>query len=269
VAVTLRVFRYFPQNTRRFAFMFPDWNQAVDAAREISQGEFGMPSILRVSDPEETDVALRMYGLHQGLAGAFLAASRRLPGKRCLVMGQAEGAGRFAAEVARSVREVCRRHRGLHLTAHPMNRWYHGRFSDPYMRDVLNDYGILIDTLESGVTWEGIHTLHQGVRSFIKSFPNTICMTHASHFYAQGTNLYFIVITRMQELSAFRNFQQGIVAKILECGGSLSHHHGVGRLMGPFMERHLGPEQMAVLKALKTHFDPHGIMNPGGTLGLD
>ena len=39
--------------------------------------------------------------------------------------------------------------------------------------------------------------------------------------------------------------------------------------MAPFMENHLGKEQMAVLKALKRHFDPNAIMNPGGTLGLD
>ena len=50
---------------------------------------------------------------------------------------------------------------------------------------------------------------------------------------------------------------------------TLSHHHGVGRMFAPWLERHLGPEQMAVLRALKAHFDPDGIMNPGGVLGLD
>jgi len=49
----------------------------------------------------------------------------------------------------------------------------------------------------------------------------------------------------------------------------LSHHHGVGRMMGPLMDAHLGDEQMEVLRALKRHFDPNNIMNPGGQLGLD
>jgi len=40
-------------------------------------------------------------------------------------------------------------------------------------------------------------------------------------------------------------------------------------MIGALMERHLGSEQMAVLRALKRHFDPHDIMNPGGQLGLD
>ena len=94
-------------------------------------------------------------------------------------------------------------------------------------------------------------------------------MTHASHFYPQGTNLYFIFITPMGDLDEFRRFHRGIIRRIAAAGGSLSHHHGVGRLMGPYLEDQLGPDQMAVLRAVKRHFDPHGIMNPGGTLGLD
>jgi len=39
-------------------------------------------------------------------------------------------------------------------------------------------------------------------------------------------------------------------------------------MIGPWMAKHLGDQQMNVLRAVKNHFDPHGIMNPGGTLGL-
>ncbi len=157
----------------------------------------------------------------------------------------------------------------MSLTGYPAKRWEHGRYTDPYMREDLNDYGILIDTLESGVTWDNLHRLHQGVREFIKARPRTICMTHASHFYPQGTNLYFIFIARMDDVEEYREFQAGIIDRIERHGGSLSHHHGVGRMLAPWMERHLGTVQMDVLRALKRHFDPKGTMNPGGTLGLD
>jgi alkyldihydroxyacetonephosphate synthase len=50
-------------------------------------------------------------------------------------------------------------------------------------------------------------------------------------------------------------------------GGSPSHHHGVGRLMAPWIERFLGKEEMDVLRALKRHFDPRAIMNPGHPFG--
>jgi alkyldihydroxyacetonephosphate synthase len=247
--------------------MFPDFHSAAMAAREISQGRFGMPAILRISDPEETDVALQMYGLEGGVLDRFMKLRGLNKEKRCLLMGQSEGEKSFAVNVFSRAKKICRKNRGIYLTGYPMKKWYNGRFSDPYMRDALNDYGILIDTLECSVTWEMLHDLHRKVRETIKANPHTICMTHASHFYAQGTNLYFIFITKMSDVETFRTYQHAIIDSIESAGGSLSHHHGAGKMMAPWMERHLGREQMDLLRAIKTHLDPNGIMNPGG-LGL-
>ena len=49
----------------------------------------------------------------------------------------------------------------------------------------------------------------------------------------------------------------------------MSHHHGIGKMFGPWLEGSLGKNEFAIIKALKKHFDPDNIMNPGGTLGLD
>ena len=56
VEVTMKIFRYMPENRQRFSFMYPTWGAAVNASREIMQSEFGKPAIYRISDPEETDV---------------------------------------------------------------------------------------------------------------------------------------------------------------------------------------------------------------------
>ena len=267
VAVTMKVFSYNPENSKAFTFIFPDFEKAAKAARQICQGEFGMPSILRISDAEETDVAMKMYGLKEGIIDKFMGFKNLKPGQRCLLMGKTDGEKNFSKNVAKQVKKICKKNQGLSLTGYPMKKWYKGRFSDPYMRDALNDFGVLIDTLESSVTWDNIHNLHKQVRAYIKSFPHTICMTHASHFYSQGTNLYFIFITKMKNIDEFKTFQQGIIERIEANKGSLSHHHGIGRMMAPWMEKHLGKEQMDVLISIKKHFDPNGIMNPGG-LGL-
>ena len=188
---------------------------------------------------------------------------------RALCIGAAEGEKQFARHVKKRIKQVCSAHGAMYISSYPAKKWEHGRYSDPYMREDLNDYGVLIDTLETGVTWDNLHQVHQEVRAHIKAAGHTICMTHASHFYPQGTNLYFIFMTRMMDIDAFRQFQRGVIDKIEENGGSLSHHHGVGKMMAPWMTRHLGKGQLAALKALKQHFDPNNIMNPGGTLGLD
>ena len=268
VEVTMKIFRYTPENCARFSFMFPTWKSAVDASREIMQSEFGKPAIFRISDPEETDRGLKLYGMPSFLEPVFALRGFK-PMQRCLCMGNVEGDRDYTRMVARKIKRIARKHDAMYLTGYAARKWEKTRYTEPYMREDLGDYGILIDTLEAGVTWDNLHRLHEGVRTYIKSRPNTMCMTHASHFYPQGTNLYFIFIACMNDPEEYRKFQHGIIDNIQKHGGSLSHHHGVGRMIGPWMETHLGQEQMAVLRALKQHFDPHNIMNPGGVLGLD
>lgn len=269
VSAVMKVFRHMPENTRRFAYIFPSWEAAVDAAREISQGEFGMPSVFRISDPEETAVALKLYGVEGSPLEKIIQWRGLKPMQRCLFIGQADGQADFTRVVKRNVKKICRRQKGLNITGYPVKKWAHGRYTDPYLRDSLGDYGIVIDTLETTVNWNNLHQVHQAVRSFIKERPRTVCMTHSSHFYPQGTNLYFIFIAAMKSVEEYRTFQHGIIDRIEQSGGSLSHHHGVGKMIGPWMERYLSSTEMGALRALKNYFDPNGIMNPGGTLGLD
>jgi alkyldihydroxyacetonephosphate synthase len=180
-----------------------------------------------------------------------------------------EGDKDYAKLVKRKLTRIAKKHGAISLGWYAPKKWEKTRYTEPYMREDLGDYGILIDTLEAGVTWDNLHRLHEGVHAYIKSRPDIMCMTHASHFYPQGTNLYFIFIAHMRDADDYRAFQSGIFDQIQKFGGSLSHHHGVGRMIGPWMENHLGKEQMAVLRTLKKHFDPNNIMNPGGVLGLD
>ncbi len=267
VEVTMKIFRYMPENRQRFSFMYPTWEAAVDASRDIMQSEFGKPAIYRISDPEETDRGLKLYGM-PGFLDAFLVHRGFLPMQRCLCLGNVEGDWDYTRLVARKIKRIAAKYGAIYLTGYAARKWEHTRYTEPYMREDLNDYGILIDTLEASVTWDKLHRLHEGVRTYIKSRPDTMCLTHASHFYPQGTNLYFIFIARM-DVDEYVTFQSGIIDQMVKYGGALSHHHGVGRLLAPWMESHIGPEQMAVLRAVKRHFDPRGIMNPGGQLGLD
>jgi alkyldihydroxyacetonephosphate synthase len=269
VELTMKIFRYMPENRKRFGFIFPSWESAVNAGREISQGEFGFPSVFRISDQEETDIGLKLYGIDGTPLDSYMKLRGYKPMERCLFIGAADGEKRFAKNVKRNVKKICRQYGGMSLTGYATRRWEPGRYKDPYLREDLQDYGIMIDTLESGVTWDNIHNLHQGVRKFVKKRPRTICMTHCSHFYPQGTNLYFIFIARMDDIGEYIKFQEGIIEAIYKHGGSLSHHHGVGKMIAPWMEKHLGKEQMDVLRTLKNHFDPRNIMNPGGQMGLD
>lgn len=267
--VTMKIFNYRPEDRQRFAYIFPSWEDAVNASRNIMQGEFGVPAVYRISDPEETEQGLRLKGFNDGLLDKFLRRRGFEPMRRSLCIGTVEGHRSYAVNVKKQVARIAKAHGAMSLTSYATKQWEHGRYNDVHLREDLLDYGIILDTLETGVTWDNLLHLHKTVRAFVKERPGTCCLTHASHFYPQGTNLYFIFMIKPKDDQEFFKFRSDIVARIVENGGSVSHHHGIGRMFAPFMEQHLGREQMEVLRALKRHFDPNNIMNPGGTLGLD
>jgi alkyldihydroxyacetonephosphate synthase len=267
--VTLKVFRLTAENRRPFSYIFPDWESAREAVREIMQCEAGHPSVIRLSDPEETDVALKLYSVEGTILDTMINALGYKPMERCLLLGWTEGERRFARNLKRVIGKIARRYRGMTLTGYPAKKWEHGRFRDPYMRDALQDYGIVIDTMECGVTWNNMEAVHAGVREFAKSRPDTICMTHLSHAYPQGANLYFIFVGKFESKEEYREYQYGIFDNIREHGASMSHHHGVGKMTAMWVEDSIGPQRMELFRAIKRHFDPDNIMNPGGTVGLD
>jgi alkyldihydroxyacetonephosphate synthase len=269
VEATMKIFRHMPENRQRFSLMFKSWDQAVEASREIMQGEFGLPAVFRISDPEETEIGLKLAGLNDTVFDRFMRIRGFKPMERCLCIGTAEGEKGQAKHIRRMALRIARAHGAMSLTGQGTKQWERGRYSDVHMRDDLFDYGIIIDTLETGVTWDNLQRVYEAVRSFAKRRPQTLCTTHCSHFYPQGTNLYFIFILRPESDEEFFQFRSGAMDRMVESGGSISHHHGIGKMFAPWMGTYLGKEQMEVLRALKRHFDPNNIMNPGGTLGLD
>ena len=267
--VTLRVFRYLPKNRLRFSYLFPSWTSAQHAVREIMQAEAGRPSVFRLSDPEETDVALKLYGVERPLLNALLGWWGLKPGQRCLLLGATEGERGYARNVRQQVARIARSHGALASSGLVTRSWEHGRFQDPYMREDLQDFGIMTDTLECAVTWDNLERVHREVRAVCKARPRTICMTHLSHCYPQGANLYFIFIAHLSSTDEYLAYQSSILDAIRQNGAALSHHHGIGRMTAPWLEGQLGSATMELFRAIKHHLDPKGLMNPGGTLGLD
>jgi alkyldihydroxyacetonephosphate synthase len=269
ISATLKIFKYLPENHQKFSFIFKNWEDAKEAAREIMQGQFGYPSVFRLSDPEETDVAMKLYGVEDTIIDKILKFRGFNPMERCLMLGFTEGEKNFSKLVKKNIKKICKKYKAMYTTGYITSSWEKGRFRDPYLREDLGDFGIMIDTLECSVNWENMEKVHTGVRKFCHSRPNTICMTHISHFYPQGANLYFIFIAKMEEEEEYLEYQYGILDNIQKYGASMSHHHGIGKMTAPWLESYIGENQMDLFKNLKNYFDPNNIMNPGGTLGLD
>ncbi len=267
--VTLRVFRYMPENRVRFSYMFKNWEIAQEAAREMMQCEAGNASVFRLSDHEETDIMMRLYGVDQSPLAKLFKLKGLKPMEKCLFLGFTDGEKGFSRNVAKNIRKIAQKYKGMNLTGMVTKAWEKGRFNDPYLRDSMQDFGIMTDTLECSVNWSNMQEVYEKVRAYCKSRPNTVCTTHMSHVYPQGANLYFIFIAKMNEIDDYKSYHSGILDAIQSSGAAMSHHHGIGKMFGPWLEGQLGKNEYQIIKVLKNHFDPDNIMNPGGTLGLD
>lgn len=260
--LTVKIFRFMPENRRYFGYIFPDWPAAVDFAREVCQGQFGLPAVFRISDAVETEHGFRMYP--QGRAVEWgLARLGCAPGKRCICLGTTEGERDFARLVAGKVGRTARRFGGLSITGRQARKWERDRYTSYLIAEAVSDYDIIMDTVETPVKWDNLHRIHDAVLARAAAVPGSFCMSHMSHFYPYGTNLYFIFAVKGQ-LADYVAYRDGLIEAMVSAGGSPSHHHGVGRLMSPWLPRFLGAGELAALRALKDHFDPHGVMNPGG-----
>ena len=113
----------------------------------------------------------------------------------------------------------------------------------------MGDYGLMLDTLECSVNWDNFTNVYENVRRFCKSRPDTICMTHMSHFYPQGANLYFIFEAKMNDLDEYLEYQRGIMDNIQKYGAAMSHHHGIGKMTAPWLEAQIGKNQMDIYRA--------------------
>lgn len=271
VEVTMKIRKFKPENTSYASFVFKNFESAVEAMRVAMQGGIGLPHLYRISDPEETDVAFKTKGFEGTAADKFLNALGYKSGNRCLMFVAIEGDKAYTRQVKKSISKINKKLGGFAIGAKPTRKWLEQRYSSAYMRDPLMDIGIMTDTIETAVMWDNLIPLWKAVRIYLKSREKTVVMVHISHVYENGANLYFTFLSPMKkgdELNEYIEYHKGLVDAIMANGGSLSHHHGVGRALAPWMEKQLGKQCLEFMQAIKNHLDPKGIMNPGGTLGL-
>jgi alkyldihydroxyacetonephosphate synthase len=268
--VTLRV-RPLPRVRRYEAWMAGSFEAGTEIVRAMAQGP-GLPDIVRVSDDEETQGSLALSGprgLTGALFGRYLGLRKR--GDGCLTIvgfeGDEESVARRRALAVRALRSGG----AVYIGQAAGRSWEHGRYQGPYLRDTLMGMGAMVETLETSHTWSRLGELHDAVAAAIhgslagQGTPGLV-FCHLSHAYADGASLYFTFIARSRhgaELDQWRQVKRAASEAIVASGGTITHHHAVGRDHAPYMEAEVGKTGLDVLQAVKDQLDPSGIMNPG------
>jgi alkyldihydroxyacetonephosphate synthase len=268
--VTLRV-RPQPSQRRYEAWMAESFEAGAEIVRALAQGP-GLPDVIRVSDEEETEISLALSG-PRGTTGRLFAGYLGLRGKRggCLIVVGFEGDEESVARRRALAVRVLRRGGAAYLGQNAGNSWEHGRFQGPYLRDTLIGMGAMVETLETSHTWSRLGELHAAVGAAIRDSLTGLgtpglAFCHLSHAYADGASLYFTFISRAkrgEEIEQWQAVKQAACEAIVRTGGTITHHHAVGRDHAPYMKAEVGETGLDVLRAAKEQLDPAGIMNPG------
>lgn len=267
--VGLRV-RPLPEQKHYEGVLFPTFAAGVRAFRALAQ-ERATADVMRLSDPQESEVNIAMSGLSGTKKRAFDAYTslRRVSGGCLAILGW-EGPGMLVASRRKYAHQVFRRFGGVSLGASVGRSWLNGRFSGPYLRDDLLDSGYLVETLETANDWSQLDRTYRAVRQALtQELGAAVIGTHLSHIYPTGASLYFTVIAAMNDdpITQWRAAKSAATDAIVATGATITHHHAVGRDHAPWLSAEIGQPGVDLLAAIKQYLDPDSVMNPG-VLGL-
>jgi alkyldihydroxyacetonephosphate synthase len=249
---------------------FEDFAAGVESLRTLAQ-ERAAPDLARLSDEPETRMSLALAGAG-GVKGRLGRLYLGVRGYRegCLAILGFEGSAEEVAHRRKRALQLTRADGGLAVGRSPGEAWSKGRFSAPYLRDDLLTHGVMVETLETATQWSNLRSLHRDVERAISDALEAcgtpgLVMCHVSHLYETGASLYFTFLARRREadeLGQWRTVKEAASRAIVAGGGTITHHHAVGRDHAPWMRAEIGNTAHAALLALKSELDPAGIMNP-------
>ncbi len=268
--VTVRV-RPKPPVTRYEGWIAADFESGAEVVRSLAQVD-RLPDVTRLSDPEETRISLAMSGM-EGLQRSAFDGYLRMRGKTggCMLICGWEGEPEDVERRRSLSRRILRSGGAVSLGSAPGKAWSHGRFEGPYLRDELMSLGYFVETLETSHTWSRYQELYDAARSALRGALEArgtpgIVMCHLSHAYRDGASLYYTFISPVDaggEIEHWHAVKTAACEAIVATGGTITHHHAVGRDHAPYMRAEVGEVGVELLRAMKERLDPAGIMNPG------
>lgn len=262
--VTVKIFKYFPDNNRFLGYTLDNMRTGFEILRRVMVDGY-RPSVARLYDVED---------------GAY-HFSHFADGK-CVLIFVAEGVKPLADATAGAIQEIVAEYDECRpVEAKLIERWFAHLNWDPANlaaeKTEIMETKNICNTTEISGNWSIINGIYetcmQRVRSEIPDL--TLLGGHSSHSYLNGTNLYFVYFYNVvdcepeEEITKYHlPIKKIIVEETIKAGGSMCHHHGVGKHRTHWIKDEYG-SSYHVLKTLKEAFDPNGIMNPGTIIPLN
>jgi alkyldihydroxyacetonephosphate synthase len=248
-----------PSHRSSTSVRFASFSAGVECVRAISQSGLH-PSNCRLLDAGEAGLTMAADGSHALLVLGFESTDHPVDGA-----------------MARAL-QICAEHHGVAAEGRggsggdAASSWRGAFLGAPYLRDLLVAVGVLGETFETAITWERFTAFHQRVTAVAEQAMREQCggegrvFCRFTHIYPDGPAPYFTVLApawRGQEVEQWAQIKLAVSEEILAAGGTITHHHAVGRDHRPWYDRQRPEPFAAALRGAKAAVDPRGIMNPG------
>ncbi len=248
---------------------FPTWESGYDAARAIVQSKL-WPANCRLLDPQEAQNAAGADGSYALLVLGF--ESGDLPQGEFL-----HQALRIAREAGGTVPEdeiVIKDDQGAPGEAGrqgAVGAWRNAFIRAPYARNINSGLGTVGDTFETSMTWDRWPEFDRNVRAAVNDALKRVCgegtlTCRFTHVYPDGPAPYYTYAgpgKRGGEIEMWWEVKQAALEAVWANGGTVTHHHAVGRDHRPWYDRQRPDLFADALRAAKKAVDPKAILNPG------
>ncbi|OGR12329.1 MAG: FAD-linked oxidoreductase [Desulfobacula sp. GWF2_41_7] len=260
--VTVKIFKYEPENNQFNAYALDHMETGFKILREVLTSGY-RPSIARLYDAGDG----AQHGFNQFAAG------------KCVLIFMSEGPALIAKATWKGIEEIVAQYDECqNIDSKIIKTWFAGLNWGP--EKIAKEREFIRNNLNMGFTtevsgnWSCIQAIYENaIKRIQEEFPHAGDLTmlggHSSHSYQTGTNMYFVYDYNIvdcrpeEEISKYHiPINAIIVEETLKAGGSMVHHHGIGKYRTPWTRDEHGSAYY-ILKSLKEVFDPNGIMNTG------
>jgi alkyldihydroxyacetonephosphate synthase len=256
-----------PAHRASAAVRFPSFGTGADAVREIA-GSGLYPAACRLLDPTEAALTAGGDGSRALLVLGFESADHPVTGwlERALQIADGHGGQWDGTRSTDSGRPGCGGDESRAAAG-----WRQAFRRMPYLRNTYPAMGVLAETFESAVTWDAFPAFHQNVLGAAEQAVRRECgrgvvMCRLAFAYADGAAPYYTVVAparRGGEIAQWDAVKKAASDAVLAAGGTITHHHAVGRDHRSWYECQRPEPFGRVLLGAKMAVDPHGILNPG------
>ncbi|WP_345242186.1 FAD-binding oxidoreductase [Pontibacillus salipaludis] len=261
--VTVKIFKYTPENNEFHGYLIEDMETGISILREVMVNGY-RPSVARCYSEED---ARNHFGhFYEG---------------KCVLIFMAEGAKGIVKATSEAIDEAVEKFQSgivKQVDSSLIEDWFNNLNWDQSKIDAEIEEMVKHDkhdgfTTEISADWENVIKIYNNVMARVKNeFDRVEDLTmlggHSSHSYLNGTNMYFVYNYEINcapedELLTYHHpIHQIIIEETLKQGGSMCHHHGIGKYRSEWTKEEHGSAYY-MLEKLKEAFDPNGIMNHG------